>query len=88
MISLATSQDWELHSCDFTQAFIQADHFPKGVNGRFFIRPPPGSPDYEDKHVVYEVLRPLYGVSAQLSSSSPQEPRQLLQECGFHPRWI
>ena len=25
MISLAMSQDWELHSCDFTQAFIQAD---------------------------------------------------------------
>jgi hypothetical protein len=32
-----------------------------------FIRPPPGSPDYEDKHVVYEVLRPLYG-----APSSPQ----------------
>jgi ribA/ribD-fused uncharacterized protein len=69
MISLATSQDWELHSCDFTQAFIQADRLPEGVNGRFFIRPPPGSPDYEDKHVVYEVLRPLYGV--------PSSPRAL-----------
>ena len=69
MISLATSQDWELHSCDFTQAFIQADRLPEGVNGRFFIRPPPGSPDYDNKSVVYEVLRPLYGV--------PSSPRAL-----------
>jgi hypothetical protein len=69
MISLATSQDWELHSCDFTQAFIQADCLPEDVNGRFFIRPPPGSPDYDNKSVVYEVLRPLYGV--------PSSPRAL-----------
>ena len=39
MISLATSQDWELHSCDFIQVFIQADRLPEGVNGRFLSAP-------------------------------------------------
>jgi hypothetical protein len=42
MISLATSQNWELQCCDFTQAFIQVDRLPEGVNGRFFrVHPPP-----------------------------------------------
>ena len=59
IISLATALDYELHSVDFTQAFIQADRLPEGVNGRYFIWPPEGSPDEGRKDIVYEVLRPL-----------------------------
>ena len=33
IISIATAEDVELHSIDFTQAFIQADRLPEGVNG-------------------------------------------------------
>ena len=69
IISIATAEDLELHSVDFTQAFIQADRLPEGVNGRFFITPPPGSPHANTSGIVYEVLRPLYGV--------PSSPRAL-----------
>jgi len=40
IISTATAEDLELHSVDFTQAFIQADCLTENVNGRFFISPP------------------------------------------------
>ena len=50
----------ELHACDIEQAFLQADKLPEGVNGRYFIQPPPGSPDANNRDVVYEVCRPLY----------------------------
>jgi len=33
IISIATAEDLELYSVDFTQAFIQADHVPEGING-------------------------------------------------------
>ena len=56
IISIATAEDLELHRVDFTQAFIQADHLSKGVNGRFFILPPPGSPHANTSGIVYEVL--------------------------------
>ena len=62
IISIATAEDLELHSVDFTQAFIQADRLPEGVNGRFFISPPPGSPHADTSGIAYEVLQPLYGV--------------------------
>ena len=68
-MSIATAEDLELHSVDFTQAFIQADRLPEGVNGRLFISPPPGSPHANTSGIVYEVLRPLYGV--------PSSPRAL-----------
>ena len=45
MLSLAVANDYELHACDIEQAFLQADKLPEGVNGRYFIQPPPGSPD-------------------------------------------
>ena len=51
------------------QAFTQADKLPEGVNGRYFINPPPGSPDAGNRDIVYEVLRPLYG--------NPSSPRAL-----------
>jgi len=69
IISLATALDYELHSVDFTQAFIQADRLPEGVNGRDFIVPPVGSPDEARDDSVDEGLRPLYGV--------PSSPRAL-----------
>ncbi len=48
MLSLAVANDYELHACDIEQAFLQADKLPEGVNGRYFIQPPPGSPDAND----------------------------------------
>ena len=69
MLSLAVANDYELHACDIEQAFLQADKLPEGVNGRYFIQPPPGSPDANDRDVVYEVRRPLYG--------NPSSPRAL-----------
>ena len=67
--SITTANDLELHSIDIEQAFLQADKLMEGVNGRYFINPPPGSPDANNKDIVYEVLRPLYG--------NPSSPRTL-----------
>jgi hypothetical protein len=61
MMSLAIANDMELHKIDVEQAFLQADKLDEGVNGRYFINPPPGSPEAGNKTIVYEVLRPLYG---------------------------
>jgi hypothetical protein len=69
MLSLAVANDYELHACDIEQAFLQADKLPEGVNGRYFIQPPPGNPDDNDRDVVYEVCRPLHG--------NPSSPRAL-----------
>jgi hypothetical protein len=69
MMSLAVANDMELHQIDIEQAFLQADKLDKGVNGQYFINPPPGSPEAGNKNIVYEVLRPLYG--------SPSSPRVL-----------
>ena len=69
MMSLAVANDMELHKIDIEQAFLQADKLEEGVNGRYFINPPPGSPEAGNKNIVYEVLRPLYG--------SPSSPRAL-----------
>jgi hypothetical protein len=44
MLSLAVANKYELHACDIGQAVLQADTLPEGVNGRYFIQPPPGSP--------------------------------------------
>ena len=69
ILSLAVANDYELHACDIEQAFLQADNLPEGVNCRYFIQPPPGSPDTNNRDVVYEVCRPLYG--------NPSSPRGL-----------
>jgi hypothetical protein len=58
-----------LHKIDIEQAFLQADKLDEGVNSRYFINPPPGSPEAGNKNIVYEVLLPLYG--------SPLSPRAL-----------
>ena len=52
---------------------LQADKLPEGVNGRYFIQPPPGSPDANDRDVVYEVRRPLYD-----NPFSPRAPHKTL----------
>jgi hypothetical protein len=67
--SIAAANDLKLHSIDIEQAFLQADKLMEGENGRYFINPPPGSPDANNKDIVYEVLRPLYG--------NPSSPRAL-----------
>jgi len=69
MLLLAVANNSELHACDIEQAFLQADKLPEGVNGRYFIQPPPGSPDANNRDVVYEVCRPPYG--------NPSSPRAL-----------
>jgi hypothetical protein len=69
MMSIAIANDMELHKIDIEQAFLQADKLDEGVNGRYFINPPAGSPEAGNKDVVYEVLKPLYG--------SPSSPRAL-----------
>lgn len=50
-----------MHCVDLSQAFIQAswDDLPEKAL-QIFIRPPVGWD--EDPDVVYEVLRPLYGI--------------------------
>ena len=69
MMSIAIANGMELHKVDIEQAFLQADKLDEGVNGRYFINPPPGSPEAGNKDVVYEVMKPLYG--------SPSSPRAL-----------
>jgi hypothetical protein len=59
--SIGAANDLELYSIDIEQAFLQADKLIEGVNDRYFINPPPGSPDANNKDIVYEVLRPLCG---------------------------
>ena len=61
MENLLMADDLELHAVDFSQAFIQADwkDLPEKTP-QIFIRPPQGWP--EEEGVVYEVLRPLYGI--------------------------
>ena len=61
IMAIAVAEDEECDAVDLTQAFIQADRLDEGVNGRWFMTPPPGSEE-DDPDVVYEVLRPLYGI--------------------------
>ena len=56
MLSLAVANDYELHACDIEQA----DKLPEGVNGRYFIQPPPGSPDANTKFAVLFMVTPLH----------------------------
>jgi hypothetical protein len=52
MVSTAAANDLELHSVDIEQAFVQADKLKEGANGRYFITPPPGSPDATSTKMV------------------------------------
>ena len=67
--SIAAGNDLELYSIDIEQAFLQTDKLMEGVNDRYFINPTDGSPDTNNKDIVYEVLRPSFG--------NPSSPRVL-----------
>jgi hypothetical protein len=54
--SIAAANDLELHSIHIERAFLQADKLMEGVNDRYFINPSPGSPDANNKDIVYEVM--------------------------------
>ena len=41
MMSVAIANGMELQKVDIEQAFLQADKLDQGVNGRYFINPPP-----------------------------------------------
>ena len=69
MVSLEGVNDLELYSVDIEQVFTQTDKLSEGVNGRYFINPPSGSPNTGNRDIVYEVLRSLYG--------NPSSPRTL-----------
>jgi hypothetical protein len=57
-MSMATAMKWKTVGVDLTQGFIQAE-LPK--DGKVInISPPPGH--IEDPDVVYQVLKPLYGM--------------------------
>jgi len=60
-MSMAAAMNLEMHCVDFSQAFIQAswEDLPESAP-QIFIRPPAGWDEEPD--VVYEVLRPLYGI--------------------------
>ena len=66
--SIVAANDLDLHSIDIEQTFLQADKLMEGVNDRYCINPPPGSPDANNKDIVYEVLRPLYGNPSSTSA--------------------
>jgi hypothetical protein len=68
MMSLAIANDMELHKIDIEQAFLQPDELDE--DGRYFINPPPESPEAGNKNIGYEVLRPLYGSPSSAGTSS------------------
>jgi hypothetical protein len=57
MMSLAIANDTELHKIDIEQAFLQADELDEGVNGRYFINPPPRSLEAGNKNIVYTLRK-------------------------------
>ena len=54
MMSLAVANDMDLHKIDIEQSFLQADNLDEGVNGRYFINPPPGS-DFRGRQQEYRL---------------------------------
>ena len=83
-MSVATGMKWKAVGVDLTQGFIQAE-LPK--DGKpIYISPPPGH--NEEPGVVYQVLKPLYGmphsgmcerrVSRSAAKSASTHPHRLL----------
>ena len=53
--SIAAENDLELHSIiDIEQAFLLFHMLLEGVNARYFINPPPGSPYSKNKDIRVE----------------------------------
>jgi hypothetical protein len=65
--SIAAANDLELHAVEIEQAFTQTDKLHEGVAPMLYqpanadARNKNGGPDANNKDIVYEVLRPLYG---------------------------
>eukprot|EP00961_Rhodomonas_salina_P290327 3923186-Rhodomonas_salina.1 len=61
-MALAADGRRTIHSLDITQAFIQSEwqYLPEGNPSSIFITPPDCVE--EEAGVVYEVLKPLYGI--------------------------
>jgi hypothetical protein len=57
-MSTATAMKWKAVGVDLTQGFIQAELLKDGK--AIYISPPPGH--VEERDVVYQVLKPLYGM--------------------------
>jgi hypothetical protein len=57
-MSMASAMKWKAVGVDLTQGFIQAE-LPKDGKA-IYISPPPGH--VEEPDVVYQVLKPLYGM--------------------------
>ena len=62
VMALSAGGRRHIHSLDITQAFIQSEwqYLPEGVPSRIFVIPPDGVE--EAPGVVYEILKPLYGI--------------------------
>eukprot|EP00961_Rhodomonas_salina_P132118 1778474-Rhodomonas_salina.1 len=62
VMALAAGGRRTIHSLDITQAFIQSEwqYLPEGNPSLIFIYPP--NCVTEERGVVYEVLKPLYGI--------------------------
>jgi hypothetical protein len=54
--SITAANDLKFHSIDIEQVFLQVDKLMEGVNDRYLINPSPGSPDTNNKDIVYEEL--------------------------------
>jgi hypothetical protein len=47
------ANDMKLHKIEYIeQTFLQTETLDEGVNGRYFINPPPGSPETGNKKIV------------------------------------
>mmetsp|Transcript_32363 Transcript_32363/g.79448 ORF Transcript_32363/g.79448 Transcript_32363/m.79448 type:complete len:211 (-) Transcript_32363:750-1382(-) len=60
LIALATQLHWGLHSCDISQAFLQAE--PLAPDTHIYVWPPPGL--NTPPGTVWKLRRHLYGLSA------------------------
>ena len=60
--AICTAEDMDMDKIDFTQAFIQGSwkHLPEGAMPEIYICPPKGVE--EDADIIYQVLKPLYGI--------------------------
>jgi Reverse transcriptase (RNA-dependent DNA polymerase) len=78
LLSLATQRGWGVHSCDISQAFIQAH--PLDPNTHIYVRPPPGLD--VPPGTVWKLRRHLYGLCA-LPKAWTDTLRAFLTSYGF-----
>ena len=78
LIALAVQNNYAIHSCDISQAFVQADALPDDAD--LYIYPPRGST--EPPGTVWKLNRPLYGLAVAPRAWS-DTLRRFLKEYGF-----